>query len=152
MPITTGSKEDIIKIVQVIAQKVENLIQRTIGHELPITYLTIFSHNKNEYNRFIEWLSELGIKSEANNGVKFELKKPIETVGGEIKNIRVRNPDPYRSQIGCADVKVENYDSFKNEELPKHPDNLRIPEHPKYEMIEFFDLDSNDVLAYVMSQ
>lgn len=152
MQTTLGSKEDIIKIVEVIAQKVESLVQHTIGHELPITYVTIFSHYPHEYNRFVEWASELGTKSEANNGVKFTLKEPIQTVGGTVTSIRVRQPDPYRSQIGCADVQVENYTSFKAKELSKYPDNLRLIERPEYEMVEFFDFDANDVLAYVVSK
>lgn len=146
-----GSKEDIIKIVQVIGEKVERLVKDTIGRELPITYLTIFSHHPHEYNRFVEWASELGTKSEVNNGVRLALKEPIQTAGGAVPSIRIRQPDPYRSQIGCADVRVENYKKFKAEELPKYPDNLRLIERPEYEMIEFFDFDANDVLAYVLS-
>lgn len=145
------SKEDIITIVRVIAEKVECLVSRTIGRELPITYLTIFSHHPHEYNRFVEWTSELGTKSEANNGVRFALKEPIQTAGGAVKSIRIRQPDPYRSQIGCADVRVEDYKKFEAEELPKHPDNLRLIERPEYGMIEFFDFDANDVLVYVLS-
>ena len=147
-----GSKEDIIKITQVIVEKVESLAKRTIGHELPISYLTIFSHTQHEYNRFVEWTSELGTKSEANNGVRFSLKNPIKTIGGEITQIRIRKPDPYRSQIGCADLQVDNYTLFKSEELPKHTDNLRLIERHGYEMLEFFDLYSNNVLAYVVSK
>ena len=146
-----NSKEDILNIVQTIAKKVENLVERTIGRQLPISYLTIFSHHPHEYTRFVEWASELGTKSEANNGVQFALKEPIETEGGKIARIRIRKPDPYRSQIGCADLEAD-YQAIKEIELPKHPNNMRIPPHPTYKMIEFFDLDSNDILAYVVSK
>lgn len=146
-----GSKEDIIKIVQLIAEKVEHLVSKTIGRELPITYVTIFGKHPHQYNRFVEWASELGTKSEANNGFRFELKEPIQTAGGLVKSIRIREPDVYRSQIGCADVQVEDYLKFKSEELPKHSENLRLIERPEYDMIEFFDFDNNDVLAYVLS-
>src|SRR6266481_7362016 len=138
-----GSKEDIIKIVEIIADKIENLVKKSIGRELPITYLTIFSHNTHEYACFIEWSNQLGAQSEANNGLKFLLNKPIQTNSGIITNIRIRKPDPYRSQIGCADVYTEDYDLFRAEELPKYPDNLRLIERPEYDMIEFFDFDSN---------
>ncbi len=146
-----GSKEDVIKMVQVIAEKVERLVSGTVGRELPITYLTIFSHHPHEYNRFVEWASELGIKSEVNNGVRFALNEPIQTAGGAIKSVRIRKPDPYRSQIGCADVRVEDYSQFKSEEVPKYAENLRLIERPEYDMIEFFDFNCNDVLAYVLS-
>src|SRR5262249_38610073 len=104
-----------------------------------------------EYNRFIEWASDLGTKSEANNGMRFALFEPIQTESGPIAHLRIRQPDPYRSQIGCADFHVENYRKFKEEELSKHPENLRLIERPEYEMIEFFDFDNNDVLAYIVS-
>jgi len=146
-----GSKEDVVKIVQVIAEKVERLVSKTIGCELPITYLTIFGNHPHQYNRFVEWASVLGTKSEANNGFRFELKEPIQTAGGLVKSIRIRKPDVYRSQIGCADVRVEDYSKFKSEELQKHPENLRLIERPEYDMIEFFDFDENEVLAYVLS-
>jgi hypothetical protein len=148
---TAGSKEDIVKIVQLIAEKVEGLVSRTIGRDLPITYITIFGNHPHQYNRFVEWASELGTKSEANNGVRFELKEPIQTAGGLVKSIRIREPDVYRSQIGCADVKAGDYSKFKSEELPKHPESLRLIERPEYDMIEFFDFNDNDVLAYVLS-
>lgn len=148
---TIESKENIIKKVQIIAEKVENLVSKTTGYNLPITYLTIFSHTQQEYKNLLDLCSKLGIKSEANNGFKFLLKEPIQTIGGFIKNIRIREPDPYRSQIGCADVQVQDYTKFKLQEITKHPENLRIIKRPDYEMIEYFDLNTNDVLAYVMS-
>jgi hypothetical protein len=147
-----GSKEEVIKIAQVIAQKVENLVQRTIGRELPISYLTIFSHTPQEYSRLVELMSELGTKSEANNGFKFMLTNPINTAGGDIGLIRISKPDTYRTQIGCADLDVDSYASFKMTELPKHPDNMRLIVRPEYEMLEFFAFDSNDVLAYIVSK
>ena len=82
----------------------------------------------------------------------FALKNPIKTDGGDIVKIRIRKPDPYRSQIGCADLEVEDYAKFKAEQLSRHTDNLRLIERPQYEMLEFFDFDLNDVLAYVVSK
>lgn len=148
---TIGSKDDIVGIVKVIAERVEALVQRTIGRQLPITYLTIFSHHPHEFERFLEWASELGSKTDANNGFRFMLNEPVQTVGGPVASIRIRRPDPYRSQIGCADVEVKDYANFKATELSKYPDNLRLIERGEYEMIEFFDFDSNDVLAYVLA-
>lgn len=145
------SKENIIKIVQTIASKVENLVERTIGKRLPITYLTIFSKTPYEYGKLVEWASDLGEKLDTNNGIQFVLKESIETAGGRITRIRIRKPDVYRSQIGCADLEA-NFKTFKENELPKHPDNMRVPSHLTYEMIEFFDYEPNDVLAYIVSK
>jgi hypothetical protein len=147
-----GSKEDLLKLASLIAEKTASLVRRTSGRDLPISYLTICSHHPHEYERFIEWAEELGEKAEANNGFKFLLKEPLQTANGAVAQIRIRKPDVYRSQLGCADFEVEDYESFKKEELPKHPDNLRLIERPEYEMLEFFDFDNNDVLAYIVSK
>jgi hypothetical protein len=147
-----GSKEDLLKIIEVVAEKTASLVERTIGRSLSISYLTIFSHHAHEYERFIGWAEELGQKSEANNGLRFVLNNPIQTKVGAIEHIRIRKPDVYRSQLGCADFEVEDYGAFKRYELPKYPNNLRLIERPEYEMLEFFDFDNNDVLAYIISK
>lgn len=109
---TPGSKEDLLKIAEVVAEKTASLVERTIERPLSISYLTIFSHNTHEYERFIEWAKELGQKSEANNGLRFLLYSPIQTRVGVVEHIRIRKPDVYRSQLGCADFEVEDYDAF----------------------------------------
>jgi hypothetical protein len=147
-----GSKEDLIKIAELIAKKTASLVERTIGLSLPISYITIFTHAQYEYERFIEWAQELGQSAEANNGLKFQLNEPLQTANGTVTHIRIRKPDVYRCQLGCADFKVEDYVTFKEEELPKHPENLRLIERPEYEMLEFFDFDTNHVLAYIVSE
>lgn len=144
--------ENISKVVSSVASKSSRLIEKTLGKRLPIAYLTIFAHGASEYDDLTKQAGELGGRSEANNGLNFLFRKPIETEAGTVSLIRVRQPDPYRSQIGCADFTIENYEEFKRIELPKHPKNMRVIERPDFEMIEFFDLEKNDVLAYIVSK
>jgi hypothetical protein len=146
-----GSKEDVVKIVQLIAEKTSRLVENTIGRTLPITYLTIFAKHEHEYVRLLEWTRALGTPSETNNGFRFSLNQPIQTIAGDISMIRIRKPDPERPQLGCADFEVEDYESFKTNELPKHPEHLKRIERTDYEMIEFYDTQANEVLAYVVS-
>ena len=146
------SKEDLLKIASAIAEKTAGLVERTVGRPLPISYLTIFTHHPHEYERCIEWATELGQKFEANNGYKFSLRDPLQTKVGAVECIRIRRPDVYRSQLGCADFVVEDYSVFKKDMLPRHPNNLRVIERPDSEMLEFFDFDNNDVLAYIVSK
>lgn len=144
--------QELEQIAQTVANKVGQFVERTLGRKLEIRYLTIFAHTPGEYAQLIETARELGKGSEANNGEKFELAKPLQTEYGNVRMLRIRTPDVYRSQLGCADFSVEDYEAFKAEELPRHPDSMRLIERSQYEMIEFFSYEPNDVLAYVVSK
>lgn len=130
--------------------KNENILsKKVIGNELPISYLTIFSHFDDEYNGLLEIINKLGQISDANNGIKVKLKKPINFDNQKVGLLRIRKPDVERPQVGCCDFKIENYDNFKNNYL-RNNDNLRLIIRSEYEMIEFFD-SNFDILAYVCS-
>ncbi len=146
------TREDLEQLAKMISEKTANLVEKTISQSLPISYLTIFSHTPQEYEKFIEWLGELRGSVEANNGLKFLLSEPLETSCGPVAQIRIRKPDVYRSQLGCADFTVKDYLVFKSEIYAKYPSNLRLIERSDYEMFEFFDFENNDVLAYVVSK
>ena len=89
------------------------------------------------------------LKSE-NHGPLVELSTPLKLTNGELKLLRIREPDPYRMQVGCSDFIVPDYQEFKNQFLGKS-ENLRLIERPDLELIEFFHPDF-DVLAYVLSK
>lgn len=146
-PITT---EDKLKaaISYVIAEEIKLAIQVT-GTPLPIPFLTIFAHYDHEYAQLSGIIGKWGETSDANNGVKIALPSAMQAHGQNIRELRIRKPDPYRMQVGCCDFDVDDYDAFKSAQLGKSP-NLRLIERPAYEMIEFFDPDV-DVLAYVVS-
>jgi hypothetical protein len=107
------SKEDLLKLASLIAEKTTHLVEETIGRSLPIGYLTIFSHTPTEYERFVAYAHELGESSDANNGLKFNLHEPLKTQSGAVSQLRIRKPDVYRSQLGCADFTVEECETFK---------------------------------------
>lgn len=131
-----------------IKQEAE-LAAKAVGNSLPITYLTIFSHYADEYDRLVSLVQTWGEVSKANNGVKALLRQPITEQDQNINELRIRKPDPYRMQVGCCDFGIEYYCAFKESHLTNNP-NLRLIERPDYEMIEFFDPDF-DVLAYIVS-
>ncbi len=132
-----------------IAEQSAALCRKIIGESLPFTYLTICTHYEDEYRLLSELLPMIGTVQDARNGIRVTLDRPIETVGQQISNLRLRKPDPYRMQVGCGDFLVEDYQTFKQSNLPSHPHNLRIIKRPEYEMIEFHDPDF-DVLAYAV--
>lgn len=148
-PIT--NKAQLAEAVAYIAEQVSELCRKAIGQQLPITYLTVFTHYEDEYQTLVNLLAELGETSTANNGLHTKLTKPIVAKGQMITNLRVRKPDPYRMQVGCCDLGVDDFEAFKQANLGQHTQNLRLIERSEYDMIEFFDPDY-DVLAYAVGE
>lgn len=134
-----------------VADKTSELARKIIGKPLPISSLTIFAHYHDEFKNLSKIVQTLGNFVNENNGPRVVLHEPIKVGENMITHLRVRKPDPYRMQVGCNDFDVSDYDTFKNEHLPKHPDNLRLIKRVDYEMIEFFSPDY-DILAYIVSK
>jgi len=146
-PIATEA--ELKEAISYLIEQEVRLATKTVGDFLPITYLTIFAHYDDEYDRLVKIMQSWGEVSKANNGVKAKLCSAIQEQGQDVKELRIRKPDPYRMQVGCCDFGVNDYYAFKEDHLAKNP-HLRLIKRPDYEMLEFFDPDF-DVLAYVVS-
>ena len=143
------SEATLIEAVHYVIDQEALLSSKAINQVLPITYLTIFAHYMDEYDNLVKIIERLGDISDANNGIKSKLHSPIMAGNQEIRELRVRKPDPYRMQVGCCDFGIADYNAFKDGHLENNK-NLRLIERPDYEMIEFFDPDL-DVLAYIVN-
>ncbi len=135
--------------VHYVSEQSTKLCKKVIGREFPINPLTIFTHYPDEFEFLKNAVLKMGTQFEYNNGPYVNLSRPIKLIHNEFTQLRIRNPDPYRSQVGCCDFLVPDFREFKNKYLKGNP-NLRVIERPEYEMIEFFDPDF-DILAYVCS-
>lgn len=144
-------EKEIFEKVSYIAEQTSKLCEISIGHTLPISSLTIFSHDEDEFENLKASLTKLGSPYNENNGPRVTLHKPIKVGNNEITHLRIRKPDSERPQVGCNDFDVEDYFSFKEKYLTPDSKNLRLIVRSDYEMIEFFD-DNFDVLAYIVSK
>lgn len=143
--------DQIKQALRYVSSEGTKLGERAVGEQLSIDYLTLFAHYDGEYRGLVSQLKELGKDEPANHGIRIALHQPMIIETQSIALIKVRQPDPYRTQVGCCDFKVPDYQSFKNKYLFQAQANLRLIERPGYEMIEFFDPDF-DVFAYVVSK
>ena len=135
-----------------VAEQTEKLALKITRKTYSITSLTIFSHDENEYENLKKILFSWGGQIAENNGPYVKLRTTILLPNGDsLVKLRIRKPDIERPQVGCNDFKVENYEVFKQEQLPSHSDNLKLIVRPEYEMVEFHD-NTFDVLAYVVSK
>lgn len=148
-PIKT--KEELLQAVTYVAQQSNKLCEKITSKSLPVTYLTICAHYPDEYEQLVKVASTLGEVVEANNGIAIMPKEPIKTASQTISKLRIRKPDPYRTQVGCNDFDAGDYQEFKEKYLVANPNNLRVIQRPEYEMIEFYDPDF-DVFSYVVSR
>jgi hypothetical protein len=146
-PINT--EKELRKAIQYTALETTKLCKKITGQEYAISGLTIFSHYPDEFDNLKNILFQMGKLVKENNGPYVKLHKPIKLPNNELTLLRIREPDPYRMQVGCNDFEVKNYLEFKDKYL-KNFKNLRLIVRPEYEMIEFFDPDF-DILAYVLS-
>ena len=134
-PIET--KEKLLEAVAYVASQTTALCRKILDKEFSITSLTIFAHYASEYEKLTSTLSDLGEFYNDNNGPRIALREPISIGKNSITHLRIRRPDPYRTQVGCNDFNVENYATFKQKYLDTHPHSLRLIERKDYEMIEF---------------
>lgn len=149
-PMTTA--EDLSEAARYIATMTTQLCKKITGSSFPIPDITVFSHYSEEFEKLKKIVQTLGSFVKENNGPFVKLREPLRVVGSEISLLRVRHPDPYRSQVGCNDFQVPDYDAFKHTYLTeKYQHNVRVFQRPEYEMIELFDPEY-DVLAYVLSE
>src|SRR3989338_10774405 len=134
-----------------VTEKTSDLAKKVIDKTLPISSLTIFAHYSDEFEKLSGIVKTLGNFVNENNGPRVALREPIKVGENTIIHLRIRKPDPYRMQVGCNDFDILDYETFKNENLSKYPNNLRLIVRENYEMIEFFNPDY-DVLAYILSK
>lgn len=144
------SKDKLVEAVIYTATASSQMCSGILGTSLPIHTLTIFSHFDTEFEFLKRTLLDMGSPFNENNGPRVTLNEPIQVGENTITHLRIRHPDSERPQVGCNDFDVENYETFKQAHLLKHPKNLHLIQRPDYEMIEFKDL-KYDVLAYVVS-
>ena len=134
------------KLIQDIAAQTKDLKDKhTTAKGAPVSYVAIFCQSTTEEAEFLAHAKELGEVIEQTLTGPVFLIKPIRTVAGPLKLLKIRQPDPNRPERGDADFKVADYPNFRKAYLGQ-PGFILI-EREKFEMIELKDKDFN-VLAY----
>lgn len=109
------NRDSILKKLRDIAENLIKLKNKYLEEKnLPIDYLTIFTHSGSEFKNLKKAASKLGKVVAENNGPAYLLNKPITIPTGQLKIFRIRKPDPERPQVGCGDFEVKNFEEFKN--------------------------------------
>ncbi len=110
-----------------------------------VNYACIFSQNKEEYEKVIEVARNIGtVIKETSTGLLFHIR-PIDTVSGKLKLLKIRLPDSTRPEKGDADFTVSDYSDFKKKYLTRK--GFKLIQREDFEMIELVDSEF-DVRAY----
>ena len=137
---------DLTKLVQnIVKESCELKDKYTDEHAAPVNYACIFSQNQDEFEILIKITNQIGqIIQETPTGPLFNIQ-PIKTASGNLKLLKIRNPDETRPEHGDADFTVSDYSKFKKIHLPE--DGFKLIERSDFEMIELMKSSLN-VRAY----
>lgn len=138
--------EEFKTLIQTIVAEASKLRDaRTTAQGAPVNYACVFSQNEQEYELFLAVAKQLGkIVQETAMGPVFYIE-PLSTVAGNLRLVKIRKPDPKRTERGDADFTVTDYLTFKKAYFGKP--GFRIIERPNMEMLELADPAFN-ILAY----
>ena len=101
-----------------------------------VNYACIFCHGEEEQNNFLEEANKLGtIIKETPTGPLFKIS--LDTIAGKLQLLKIRKPDPTRTERGDADFTVSDYPAFKEKYLSKPGFSLIQKEN--FEMIELYE-------------
>ncbi len=139
--------EDNLKkqVQDIVKQSCELKDRHTDEHNAPVNYACIFSQSQEEYELLIKIAHNIGkIIQETPSGPLFNIH-PLKTVSGDLRLLKIRNPDKTKPERGDADFTVSDYPNFKDKYLSKK--GFKLIDKKQFEMIELMDPDF-DVRTY----
>lgn len=149
------SHEDLGRAIAHIHIECHKLCKSVLGEYLKVdNMIGFFSHYPEEYEQLLKLQEQLVVKDDNINGKYFRLKEPInipkaqEVPAARYQYLYIRQPDPYRSQVGDVDflMPTSQFEKLKS----NLPAGARVFERSELDMVELYDSDT-DVLAYVKS-
>ena len=138
--------KELRQFVREIVQKASDLKDKYTSEErAPVNYACIFCQSDEQYGHLAVVAQEIGeVVKETPTGPLFHIR-PLETVAGTLRLLKIRKPDATKSELGDADFTVKNYPEFKRRYLPQREFSLIVRKN--FEMIELVD-PQFDVRAY----
>ena len=133
--------------------KIKNIVEKATAlknkhidnKNTPINYACIFSQSKEEYKELLETAQKIGkVIKETPTGLLFQIK-PLETVSGVLKLLKIRIPDPTRPELGDANFTISNFPEFEKKYLSKS--DFKLIQREDFKMVELMD-SAFDIRAY----
>lgn len=110
----------------IVTRNTELKNRHTDASSAPVEFVCIFCQNEEEYKQFTNSIETLGkVVERTQSGFTYLLDKPIITVAGPLRLVKIRKPDPYRTERGDADFNTD-YKNFKK----------RYQSNPGFELVK----------------
>ena len=130
-----------LKIQGIVKQAASLKNRYTDEVNAPVNYACVFCQSEKEFKELSKLTKEIGkIVKQTYSGPLFYIK-PLHTVAGKLKLLKIRKPDLTKPEEGDADFTVKDYQQFKERYL-KLP-NFKLIKRPEFEMLELMDNDFN---------
>lgn len=135
------------------------LCKQALGKYLPVSgNIGIFCHYEDEYEYLTKVRKELTDKTDSFNQKYFRLHNPIVVPAKDnvpkatYTHFYIRQPDPYRSQVGDVDfyLEPEKYKKLKQTVKVRKIKGARIFPRPDLDMVELLDPDV-DCCSYIVT-
>ena len=127
--------EDLKNIVKNIVAQADSLKRQFLSNPTPVNYACIFCQSDDEYSSFLEMAKQMGkVVQNTKAGPVFQIE-PLPTVAGVLHLLKIRKPDPTRTERGDADFTLSNYDKFKKEHINQK--GFKLIDKGDFEMIEY---------------
>lgn len=111
------------------------------NYKAKIDYVCIFSQNDKEYSFYTERAETIGrVVKQNEKGLLYKLQKPLTIKTYPVTLIRIRKPDPLRTERGYVDFVVDDFEAFKKNVVIKRKCFAEIPVDSG-EMYELLDTD-----------
>ena len=138
--------ENLRQFVQEVVKKASNLKDKhTSEKNAPVNYACVFCQNDGQYKNLLVVVQEMGkVVEETPTGSVFQIR-PLDTIAGSLRLLKIRKPDSTRPELGDADFTVSDYPEFKKRFLSQKGFKLIVRKN--FEMIELTDTKFN-VRAY----
>jgi len=128
----------------IVSRSMELKNKCTDASSVPVEFSCIFCQNEEEYKQFTDEIETLGkIVERTQSGFTYFLDKPIQTVAGPLRLVKIRKPDSQRTERGDADFNTD-YKNFK--EKYQNNSGFELVKRDTFEMLRLSD-PKFDVMA-----
>lgn len=128
----------------IVSQSTELKNKFTNVSSVPVEFSCVFCQSKEEYKRLTNEIKILGkIIERTQSGFTYLLDKPIQTIAGPLRLVKIRKPDIQRIEKGDADFNTD-YKIFKD--TYQNNPRFELVKRETFEMLRLTDLKF-DVMA-----
>lgn len=131
--------------LEYVVTQLQKLSEELLGEALPLKTVKLFAHYPDEYEYLHQLVSSLGPKDPLSSDTSFYVETDMKVAGVDVTCLGLRVVDPYRMQVGCGDLGVDDWREFKTKYHSKAPFIREFRE----DMIELWHPDY-DVLGYIV--